>query len=176
MRPTVTPIEVPGDSAISRHLEGAHFHDCYETSIESAAPTALHIYLGVVAQTPSWVNGLMAVRNRAASIFDLKNLGPLGAVAPAKPASAYRVGDRVGIFSLLELTDNEVILGDHDKHLQVRLSVFKRSCGGRHSVAVSTVVHVHNMLGHVYMGFVAPVHKRIVPALLARAALGLRGA
>jgi len=36
------------------------------------------------------------------------------------------------------------------------------------SVAVSTVVHVKNLLGRVYMLFVTPLHKCIVPAILAK--------
>jgi hypothetical protein len=32
----------------------------------------------------------------------------------------------------------------------------------------TTIVQTHNMLGRVYMAFVAPMHRRIVPATLAR--------
>ncbi|HEY8706862.1 MAG TPA: DUF2867 domain-containing protein [Burkholderiaceae bacterium] len=41
--------------------------------------------------------------------------------------------------------------------------------GEHRSAAVSTVVHIHNLLGRVYMLFVAPVHRLIVPAVLGRA-------
>ena len=174
MKQTVTAIEVPGNSEISRHLPDAHFHDCYELAIESATPSALEIYLAIVSRTPAWFNSLMAVRNRAVSLVGLKNLGHLGAINPSKPASAYRVGDRVGIFSVLLLTDKEVIFGDSDKHLNVKVSVCKLSDGDRKSVAVSTVVHIHNALGRLYMLVVAPVHKRIVPAMLSRAPPALR--
>jgi hypothetical protein len=39
--------------------------------------------------------------------------------------------------------------------------------GGR-KVTTSTVVHIHNMLGHVYMFFVAPAHRIIAPTVLSR--------
>ena len=169
MNSSVTTIDVPSSSEVSRHLHGSYFHDCYQLPIESTTSSALEIYLGVVAKTPAWVNGLMAIRNRAVSVVGLKNLGSLGAVSASKPANAYRVGERVGIFSVLHMTENEVILGDCDKHLSVEVSVYKLSNGEHNSVAVSTVVHVNNMLGRLYMWFVAPVHKRIVPAMLERA-------
>ncbi|WP_116899498.1 DUF2867 domain-containing protein, partial [Vibrio parahaemolyticus] len=38
--------------------------------------------------------------------------------------------------------------------------------GDKITVHVTTVVHVHNMFGKVYMFFVAPVHKLIVPSSL----------
>ena len=176
MNPTITAIDIPSHSAISRHVPGAHFHDCYEVPVQATEATALEIYLGAVSHTPAWVNRLMAVRNQAVSWVGLKDLGPLGAVDVSKPARAYRVGDRVGIFSVLQIGDDEVILEDADKHLCVKVSVCKLVNGSQRSVAVSTVVHTHNTLGRLYMLVVAPVHKRIVPAMLARATAALSAA
>ena len=113
------------------------------------------------------LNTLMALRNRVVSLVGLKNLGHLGEIKD-KPVNAYRVGDRVGIFSLRYLSENEIILGDSDKPLIVCVSIYKQSIGEQHSVALSTVVHIHNTLGRVYMFFVAPAHKIIAPAVLAK--------
>jgi hypothetical protein len=159
--------QVPRDSEIASHLPGSAFHDCYEMPIAPTSRTALALYLDVVARTPGWVNRLMALRNRVVGLFGLKNLGHLNGATAQRPASAYKLGDRVGIFSILYLSDDEVILGDADKHLKVCVSVRKLS-EPRSAIAVSTVVHIHNLLGRVYMLFVAPVHKRIVPAVLGR--------
>lgn len=169
MNPHITPIAVPSASLIGKQLQGADFLDAYAMPLEHRGRSALEIYLDVVCRTPAWVNFLMATRNRIVSLFGLKNLGDLGAGARTKPVSAYRVGDRVGVFSLLSLTDEEIILGDSDKHLDVKVSLCKLNPGARESIAISTVVHIHNLLGRVYMFFVAPVHRLIVPATLARA-------
>lgn len=40
---------------------------------------------------------------------------------------------------------------------------------------LATVVHIHKLLGRVYMLLVAPVHKRIVPAMLGRYRAGDAG-
>jgi hypothetical protein len=169
MKSSVNVIEVPNNSEISRYIPGAYFYDSYELPIESASSSALEIYLGVVAKTPQWVNTLMTIRNRAVTLVGLKNLGHLSDIKSSKSASDYKVGDRIGIFSLLFLSENEIILGDSDKHLEARVSVCKLAEGTRNSIAVSTVVHVHNMLGRVYLFFVVPVHRIIVPAMLRRA-------
>jgi hypothetical protein len=176
MKTPIAAIGIPPASLISRHLPGSYFHDCYELPIDSAAPSALQIYLDMVAKTPAWVDSLMALRNRIVSMIGLKNLGHLGAVASAKRASDYRVGDRVGIFSIQQLSDEEVVLGESDKHLDARVSVCKLTAGGRPTVAVSTVVHIHNWLGRLYMLPVTPVHKLIVPAMLRRASSRVHGA
>ncbi len=168
MKSIATAKDIPSSSEISRYLPGAYFYDSYELPIKSTSSSALEIYLGVVAKTPQWVNTLMAIRNRVVTLVGLKNLGHLFDIKSSKSASDYKVGDRIGIFSLLFLSDNEIILGDSDKHLEARVSVCKLAEGARHSVAVSTVVHIHNTLGRVYLFFVVPVHKIIVPAMLSR--------
>eukprot|EP01034_Spumella_vulgaris_P027324 gene27324-34024_t len=115
-------------------------------NIEPTSRSALALYLDVVARTPGWVNRLMALRNRVVGLFGLKNLGHLNGATTLRPAGEYKLGDRVGIFSILYLSEAEVILGDTDKHLKVRVSVRKLG-EPRSAIAVSTVVHIHNLLG-----------------------------
>ena len=167
MAATVTPSVPPAGSQASLRLPGAYFHDCHQIASLDANASALELYLQVVGQTPGWVNRLMALRNWLAGLAGLKNLGHLGALSTAKPASEYRVGDRVGIFSLLYLSPHEVLLGDSDKHLDVVLSVCRAP---QDAVSVTTVVHVHNWLGHLYMLPVTPLHKIIVKTMLKRTA------
>jgi hypothetical protein len=164
----VTEIAVPLNSEIAQHLTGAYFADAYEVSIKRPTMTALEIYLSAAATTPAWIEQLMTLRNRIVGVLGLKNLGNLGAIDRTKPASAYRVGDRVGIFVIHSLSDQEAIFADSDKHLNVRVSVRKTGGDDHPSVVISTVVHVHNMLGRVYLFFVVPAHRRIVPAMLRR--------
>jgi len=76
----------------------------------------------------------------------------------------------VGIFTLISNSPNEALLGDNDKHLEVILSIYKHppSTDGVQSVSVTTVVHIKNLLGRIYMIPVAPLHRLIAPAVLAR--------
>lgn len=110
----------------------------------------------------------MSIRNNAASALGLKNLGTLSQLDQAKPASAYKPGDRVGIFTLIANTADEVLLGDRDKHLDVVLSVHRAAevKNGRVIITVTTVVHVHNWLGRLYMLPVTPMHRVIAPTVL----------
>lgn len=166
MKPAVIKTEVPSSSKISTQLSGAYYFDSYKVRISNNDRTALNIYLEIVSKTPSWINYLMSIRNNIVSILGLKNLGHLGEIDTGKPESEYCVGDRVGIFSILSLSKQEVILGDSDNHLDAKLSVFILDDSENKVVTISTVVYVHNMLGRVYMLFVKPAHKLISPAML----------
>ena len=161
---------VPTGSLIAQTLPESDFADCYQFDDLWPELNALQTYLKLMARTPGWMNTLMAMRNQVVRLFGLKHLGSLTAIAHTKPASAYQVGDRVGIFSVRHLQDNEVIVWDNDKHLHVQLSVLKHSVDGKPMVSLSTVVHIHNLLGRCYMAIVGPVHGVIVPHMLAQVA------
>jgi Protein of unknown function (DUF2867) len=60
-----------------------------------------------------------------------------------------------------------LLLGIDDKHLDVRVSVFKDGRSAP-SYVVSTVVHVHNLLGHLYMVPVGRIHPLVVRAMMRR--------
>jgi hypothetical protein len=164
----IRSIEVPPSSEIARQLPGANFYDSYEGALQpaDAAKSATELSLQTFLKTPGWVDVLMRLRNQVVALVGLKNLGALSALDQDKKPSDYRVGDRVGIFTLQYLSENEVILGDSDKHLDVSVSVCKLSRNGVASLAVSTVVHVHNRWGKFYMLFVGPAHKVIAPTTL----------
>src|SRR5664279_1364364 len=100
MKTQITRIDVPAGSSISKQLEGACYFDSYEIPLEHAGRTALELYLCMISKTPSWVDFLMEIRNQVVLLFGLKNLGALGAVQKHKAASEYRIGDRIGIFTL----------------------------------------------------------------------------
>lgn len=162
--------DMPVGSRIAQALPGADFADCYQFDDLWPDQSAMETYLTLVNRTPGWMNALMAVRNQAVRLVGLKHVGNLATAVNRKPAHAYRVGDRVGIFSLREVHDNEVILFDDDKHLVVQLSVVKHVVGDKRVVSMGTVVHIHNRLGRWYMAVVGPAHSVIVPRMLAQVA------
>ena len=99
-------------------------------------------------------------------MFGLKHLGGLQDAAMDIEPDNLKVGDRLGIFTLVSNIDNEIVLEDSDKHLDVRVSFLLDPQREKVTVHATTVVHVHNWWGKAYMFFVAPVHKIIVPSSL----------
>jgi len=170
MKPTLC--DLPSGSRIAQTLPGSDFADCYQFDDLWPDQNAFETYLTLTARTPGWMNALMAMRNQAVRLVGLKHLGNLSSGIHRKPASAYHLGDRVGIFGLQHLQPDEVILFDNDKHLHVQLSLVKHVVDGKPKVSLSTVVHIHNRLGRFYMAIVGPVHSVIVPRMLAQVAHG----
>lgn len=164
------PIEsiAPSTSKIAAILPGAYFHDAWAIRAEVPNLDALGQFLRVARKTPRWVEQLMSMRNLVVSMFGLKNLGGISQIDAEKSESDYRPGDRVGIFTIISRTSEEVLLGDKDKHLDVVVSVHKRVEGNGDAavVTVTTVVHVKNWLGRLYMLPVTPAHRVIVRSMV----------
>jgi len=134
-------------------------------SIQAAYPELdpLDQFLRVVSSTPGWIDFLMNQRNRIAGLFGLKDLGALSEIDSSKSSSSYMIGDRVGIFTLIEQHQQEVLLGDDDRHLNVVVSVHKAVDAIGHTfVTVSTMVYIKNWVGRLYMLPVAPAHHIII--------------
>ena len=164
-----TAADVLQNSKSAVQMAGAYFCDVHQIGMPRSNRTALQVYLDVVSQTPLWVNVLMDLRNFVGkTVFGLKDLGRLDSLEEVSASNQMREGARIGIFTLRHLSDKEVLLGDSDKHLTVVLSTMKETHEFHDVVRITTVVHVHNALGRIYMLFVVPVHRIIVPTLLKR--------
>jgi hypothetical protein len=168
------PVEstVPTNSRAATLLGGASFFDCWSVLSPHTDSSALELFIAAAANSPRWVNLAMSARNRRVRLAGLKNLGTLNGLDSSRRAQSYRPGDRVGIFTLFEQSFDEVLVGDKDKHLNVVLSVHRALTNDGKSVLVSltTVVHVKNLLGRLYMLPVRPAHRVIAPAVLGRIA------
>lgn len=157
---------IPKQSKLFDYAKGAYFADSFSREILNKNLTALDTYLEIAKQTPAWISFLMAMRNRIVSLFGLKHLGRLQDAATVHDAANIKVGDRIGIFMLHSNSETEVVLEDRDRHLDVRVSFLLQREGDKVTVHATTVVHVHNLFGKVYMFVVKPLHKLIVPSSL----------
>ncbi|HBK7236266.1 DUF2867 domain-containing protein [Vibrio cholerae] len=157
---------IPRHSELFDYVQGAYFADSFSREIPYRNQTALDIYLEVATQTPSWISFLMEMRNRVVSMFGLKHLGRFQDAASGYSAANVKIGERLGIFTLLSNKEHEIVLEDSDKHLDVRVSFLLDVIGDKVTVHATTVVHVHNLFGKAYMFIVAPIHKVIVPSSL----------
>lgn len=166
-RPQETTL--PTNSRIAALVTGASFYDCWCITTGDKHLPALGYFIAAAARTPRWINLCMAMRNRIGSWLGLKDLGALSGLDANRPAASYQPGERVGIFTLIENNADEALIGDKDKHLNVVLSIHRylHPESAQVTITITTVVHVNNWLGRLYMLPVKPMHRLIAPAVLA---------
>lgn len=154
-------VALPTRSRIAGLYAGADLADAYAIGLPQGTThdieTLTRFMLG--EQAP-WLRLLMGVRDAAVVGFGIKTSRRL------RQASGSDGVARIYIFRVYEITRDEAILGDDDKHLDFRVSVQRRSG----DIVVTTVVHCHNLLGRLYLALITPFHRLVVKSMLRRAA------
>lgn len=121
---------------------------------------------------PRWVGGLMGMRDAVVRLFGLKTSGRARDPEAALAAFQCVPGERIGIFTVLAVGAQEVVLGEDDRHLDFRVSLWLGDPlspqAGARSLTISTVVRFHNRWGRLYFFPVKPFHRLIVPVMLRR--------
>lgn len=115
---------------------------------------------------PGWADALMKIRDKTVGLFGLKTSSQIMETANVSASFEFKPGQRTGMFKCYEKTDNELILGEDDKHLCFRVSLLLENHNPGQQISITTMVKYQNWLGRLYFLPVKPVHQRIVRATL----------
>ncbi len=151
MGPEVSASRLPARSLLEARVAPGDFLDCFRVASNLAPRQAAQ----VIVDFPGWARFLLAVRRLVTAPFGLSNDGPVAA-------------DKLGPFPVEIETDEELIAGFNDRHLDFRISVISREG----SVFLATWVHRHNLGGRLYLASILPFHVLIARDALARVGRG----
>lgn len=139
-----------------------NYLDSYAAILNTSDIAIERVGKAFFSASPAWVDKLLELRNRMVSLIGLKVPGA-GAKEEVLRNFKCEVGESVALFHVLAKTENEVIFGEDDKHLNFRVSLFLDR--QNNLLTVSTLVKIHNNLGRLYMFAIKPFHKIIVPTI-----------
>ena len=136
---------LPRASTLWSLHQAGDFLDCYSVASTLSPHEAATRGLAL----PGWAGALLRLRNALVRPFGLKTGEPSRPIFPTR----------------LE-TEDEIILGTDDRHLNFRIGLIRQ--GGR--LYMSTWVHPHNRWGRAYLRLVMPFHILISRGAVARMA------
>jgi Protein of unknown function (DUF2867) len=165
--PQVIEVPVPAACSLLHALKAVHFSDAFQAPVSNPKLGPQDAYRAVFGCTPAWVRMLFKIRGIVASILGLRHQGVPG--FQLAPDARYEIGQRVGMFTIRSIEPDELIVGDNDKHLDFRLSIYRSSFNGVEMVTLSTAVEIHNTIGRIYMLVIKPFHRCIARAMVQRA-------
>ncbi|MFT4183791.1 MAG: DUF2867 domain-containing protein [Rhizobium sp.] len=137
-------------------LPDADWADCYELQVPASDVTAMTAARAMLGHFPFWVRSLLRLRNALTAVFGLRS-------------TEYPVADAaemIGFFPVVSKSDNQVVLGFDDKHLDFRVVVDTRDGEASRLVAVTTLVKRKILLGKIYIFVITPFHRLIVATML----------
>jgi hypothetical protein len=161
-RTKVHQIELPSASRLRAFYGRADFADAFAVSLSEKASGDAEVFARhIFAQQPEWVATLLTIRDILVQPLGLKRAVDLQANG----------GDRIGIFRVFERHEDEIILGEDDRHLDFRVSVLVQPADQDRPrrLILTTLVFYNRLLGRAYIALIAPFHRMVVRASLDRA-------
>lgn len=158
--------QLPVESVLQNELNQYDYLDAYEEILKAAVPiTSTQHGILFFTSAPVWVDKLFQLRNKIVSIVGLKTSGTN--LDKEKLMREFRCepGQRLGLFKVFSKTENEVVLGEDDVHLNFRISLFI-SAESNQQVTITTLVKQNNRFGTLYFSLIKPFHRLIVPSML----------
>ncbi|NRA85965.1 MAG: DUF2867 domain-containing protein [Rhizobiales bacterium] len=180
---TATAREIYPTSNLFEYSKTAYYTDCFAIESTNLDVPIEEIYARIFSATPKWFDALMTLCNKIVGLFGLKSTVDLSnSLTPFETAkkkfnmkTVSSPNKMMDFFVVEALIDNEIILVIKDTHLDLKISILRTDIdlvNGTSTIAVSDVIHTHNLLGKIYLFFILPMHKLIVKKMLNDAKLG----
>jgi hypothetical protein len=146
------------------------YMDSYKTEVAYAQNESFDVVQvgkAFFSSSPKWISILFELRNKVVSIFGLKTNGDMQNKEALLRNFKGNEGERLGLFKVFNRSENELILGEDDKHLDFRVSLLQVPLSSSNAeLTISTTVKFHNAFGRSYFFLVKPFHKLIVQTML----------
>lgn len=167
----VTKSKIPDNSTLKMDNKSFDYVDCYQSSFIDEADKIDITKIGKLffASGPKWIDGLFTARNKVVGLFGLKTSGNTTDRQKQLDNFKCEKGEQLGLFKVFDKTDNEIILGENDKHLDFRVSLLLGKVVNKteqKNLTITTTVKFNNSFGRLYFLPVRPFHKLIVPTML----------
>ena len=138
---------LPESSALHRYVRPGDFVDCYSVVSDLTAREAAE----VIVDFPAWVHALIQLRKTLTTPFGLIH-------------HTYHQSNMIGMFPIELETDEEILAGFDDKHLNFRISI----AAWDGMIFFATWVRPQNTGGELYLKAVMPFHIMICRNALSR--------
>ena len=155
--------ELPQLSRLRSSLSRIDYLDSYTEQSKLAGQSVLEIYAAVLGQPPTVFKHLLVARSVLVRPFGIAGVSYQELSRRIDTKRTYALGDKIGRWVLFDRTENELIVGANDKHLDFRVSILR---DGRDKVVLSTAVMTHNGFGRAYLAVILPFHRFGVATLL----------
>lgn len=166
---SVLKTQLPASSALHFSFPKNNYTDAFsvhlkDTQLQLQPLDAVKTFFEAA---PSWVSWLMHLRNAIVKLFGIKTSDQSGSRERVLNTFTGEPGQSIGLFRVFSRSEHEIVMGENDKHLDFRISVWLEPQGSSKQVlTLSTIVVLHNWLGRLYFWPVKIFHRLIVPVML----------
>lgn len=159
----VTERSPPEQSRLADWYRGADLVDAFAVQLPTGFDADIHaIGQAILGRPAGWFKALLVIRDGI--------VRPLGLRTSAELRGTSSKRGRIDFFPIRSADERELILGEDDRHLNFRISLWlERGSNGPDFVVATTVVRCNNRLGQLYLAAIRPFHRLVVRSALRRA-------
>ncbi|MCE3044220.1 DUF2867 domain-containing protein [Legionella sp. 16cNR16C] len=155
----IKKINRPNTEFINKALPGFHYSDTFSGvlaadsnhSIESIAKLFFN-------SSPQWARKLLYLRNRLVGWCGLKTRD----IPNEELEINLIIGKRIGLFKLHDFSDDELLFGEDDKHLDVRIIIQRTT----RNIQLTTLIQYKKAWGKLYFNIIRIFHQQIIKSQL----------
>lgn len=160
---------LPTDSLIAKALERIDYEDNFATIVRGSALPLEKLPKLFFKSFPKWFLALMLLREKIGAVIGLKTATGLDVPQQLQDFTG-KVGESIALFHVMGRSEEELLTGENDSHLDFRLSFFVKPQGNESEISLSTTVQYNSWVGRLYFLPVKPIHNLVMPVILRRMA------
>ncbi len=153
-------------------MRDAAYRDSYRVAAATSA-TPVGSFFAIFGHRPWWMKLALVLRHQLGRMMGLDSSSVRSILRPERREHA-EPGSSLAGWQVYESSASENVVGRDNRHLDFRLSVAHEQRAGARQLRVSTACITKNRFGTVYLKAIAPLHRRGLRWLIARAALAGR--
>lgn len=159
--------ELPENSVLKAVEEGFDYIDSFDCEFVDSNQRvgATEVGKAFFSSGPKWIDRLFTLRNKIVRRLGLKTSVNVTDREELLRKFQCEPGEQLGLFKVFHKSEHEVVIGEDDRHLDFRVSLFVSGTVNK-TLTVTTTVKFRNGFGRLYFLSVQPFHRLIVPAML----------
>ena len=158
---------IPDTTSVLAALDRNDYTDAFYCKFNCSHPVSIDdVIHAFFDSAPSWVHHMFTIRDVVASKLGLKTISRKEREQMRKSFS-IQPGNSIGLFKVLSKSEEEVIMGEDDKHLNFRVAFLLNALDAEsYALHFITTVKIHNWLGKLYFLPVKPMHALVVKSMM----------
>ncbi|WP_219219703.1 DUF2867 domain-containing protein [Variovorax boronicumulans] len=164
--PHVRAVALPPQSRLSPRFATSTLADAFAIRVPTVPGHTIDAWAQAALGHPTrWFRALLSLRDLAVGGLGLKTSADMRRDMDARGQAYF------DFFPVQSRSDDEIVVGENDRHLDFSLSLLLRPTpdAAYGELVATTVVHCHNLLGRSYLKTIMPFHGLVVRSNLRRA-------
>ncbi len=167
---SIKEVNFDSNYLISKDIDKANYTDNFRLTSEKLEhlPEPKDLMIAFFLSFPRSFKTLLHTREFIAKFLNLKTASATDKSSRLEKLYGFKgnIGEKIALFEVLDKTENELLTGQNDSHLDFKLSFI--SFGGKNNanLELATTVILNNTVGKIYFALVKPFHRFYLKRIL----------